>query len=131
MREVLTIEVEIRGQEAVKGKTGEVQMILFGGYAECENFKGRILPGGVDTQAQWPGIPWTLSARYILEGVDGEGEPCRIFVENNGTVQEDGSLRTRPRILTDSRALAFLEEAELCGSVVGSEKGVTIHIFAG
>lgn len=129
MREVLTFEVEIIGSESVKGKSGEAAMILFGGYADCENFKGKILPGGVDTQTEWQGAARTLSARYILEGVDREGQSCRIFVENTGVLQEEGITRTMPRILTDSTALAYLEQEKLCGTITPAEKGVTIHIF--
>lgn len=129
LKEVLTFDVEITGDEAVKGKSGEAEMVFFGGTADCENFHGRILPGGIDTQTQWPGQPRTLSARYILEGVDKAGQSCRIFVENNGTVREEGELITTPRILTDSEALACLEQEELFGTITPTEKGVTIHIF--
>lgn len=130
MREVLTFDVEITGAEEVKGANGEAVMIAFGGYADCEHFHGKILPGGIDTQTEWPGMTRSLSARYILEGVDREGQSCRIFVENNGVVREGEDLRTTPRILTDSRALAFLEQEELTGTITPAEKGVTIHIFA-
>lgn len=128
-REVLTFDVEITGSEAVKGKNGEAAMILFGGSADCENFHGKILPGGVDTQVEWPGQSRTLSARYILEGVDKEGQSCRIFVENNGIVKEEGEISTTPRILTDSEALSYLEQEELFGTITPTKKGVTIHIF--
>lgn len=129
LKEVLTFDVEITGSQAVKGKNGEAVMILFNGNAECENFHGKILPGGVDTQVEWPGQNRTLSARYILEGVDKAGQNCRIFVENNGIVEKEGELNTMPRILTDSEALSYLEQEELFGTITPTEKGVTIHIF--
>lgn len=50
MKEVLTIQVSTWQMIGVKGKTAEAGMILFDGFCDCENFKGRILPGGVDTQ---------------------------------------------------------------------------------
>lgn len=130
-KEVLTFEVEITGHEEVKGKNGEAVMIFFGGHADCENFQGRILPGGVDTQTEWTGRKRSLSARYILEGMDKAGQSCRIFVENNGAVSAGEELVTTPRIFTDSEALAYLEQAELSGTITPSEKGVTIHIFEG
>lgn len=128
-QEVLTFEVEITGHETVKGKNGEATMILFEGNADCENFHGKILPGGVDTQVEWPGQNRTLSARYILEGVDKEGQSCRIFVENNGIALKEGEISTTPRIITDSEALSYLEQEELFGTITPTEKGVTIHIF--
>ena len=127
--EVLTFDVEITGNEAVKGKSGEAAMILFGGSADCENFHGKILPGGVDTQVEWLGQKRTLSARYILEGVDKAGQSCRIFVENNGMTKGEEEIKTTPRILTDSEALSYLEQEELFGTITPTEKGVTIHIF--
>lgn len=129
LKEVLTFAVEITGNETVKGKNGEAVMILFGGNADCENFHGKILPGGVDTQVEWLGQNRTLSARYILEGVDKAGQSCRIFVENNGIVEKEGELSTTPRILTDSEALSYLEQEELFGTITPTQKGVTIHIF--
>ncbi len=41
-----------------------------------------------------------LSARYILEGVDGDGNECRVFVENNGQVEENGQINAVPHIVT-------------------------------
>ena len=46
-----------------------VCMITFHGDAESEYFKGKILPGGVDTQRSVEG-GMLLSARYMLEGID-------------------------------------------------------------
>ena len=128
--EVLTFDVEITGAEAVKSERGEAVMIHFGGTANCDNFHGRILPGGIDTQTEWPGMERSLSARYILEGTDREGKSCRIFVENNGVAKEGGDMVTTPRILTDSRSLSYLEQEKLTGTITPAEKGVTIHIFA-
>ena len=44
MKEVLTIQVSTWQMIGVKGKTAEAGMILFDGFCDCENFKGRILP---------------------------------------------------------------------------------------
>ena len=70
MKEVLTIQVSTWQMIGVKGKTAEAGMILFDGFCDCENFKGRILPGGVDTQKSFYPEARSLSARYILEGTD-------------------------------------------------------------
>ncbi len=128
-REVLTIEVDLTGVEKVQGPGAEACMILFGGRATGEEFTGTILAGGVDTQVEYAGAPRTLSARYMLEGTDPEGNACRVFIENNGTADADGRVtRTRPRIITDSPCLAYLQDADLEGSIEPREGGVLIRI---
>lgn len=136
---VLSVHVKIDKNFEVKSEAGSANMILFHGTAESDYFKGVILPGGVDTQSQWfvnegniqtpaQDGEWRLSARYMLEGTDMEGQPCRIFIENNGSF-ENGEIVTRPRILTDSKALAWMEQAELVGGIVGEEDGICIEIM--
>ncbi|MCQ2578506.1 MAG: DUF3237 domain-containing protein [Treponema sp.] len=127
--EVLTVNVHITGAETVKGSKAEACMILFDGTAEGSGFKGEILPGGVDTQNQVYNSRRYLSARYILKGLDKDGKETRIFVENNGFWAEDGSLETKPVILTDNPSLSFLESDNLYGTLEGQEGGVIIHIF--
>lgn len=130
MQEILTIQVCITKIMQVKGISAEAAMITFDGTCDCENFTGKILSGGVDTQKEfYPGARM-LSARYMLEGVDKEGKACHIFIENNGTANEDGMVeKTTPKIITDSEYLSWLEAAELLGTITPWEKGVIIHIF--
>ncbi len=124
--EVLSVHVKIDQCFEVKSEAGSVNMINFHGTAESDFFNGVILPGGVDTQSQFAGCDWSLSARYILEGTDKNGQTCRIFIENNGHFI-DGEIVTEPRILTDNPELAWLEKAELVGRVVGEEGGICIE----
>ncbi len=127
-KDVLTVRVFITGCNEVKGGNATARMITFDGDCDCENFKGKILAGGVDTQREYKCAPFSLSARYMLEGTDREGKPCKIFIENNGTLV-NGEMLTQPKITTDSEALAYLESASLEGTVEGWEKGVIIHIY--
>ena len=130
MQEILTINVNLTDIYEVKGKSAEAVMINFGGDAKSEFFEGVILPGGVDTQKEFYPERRTLSARYILEGKDMEGEKCRIFIENNGTADENKFVHeTTPRIITDSKALSWMETATLKGTLEPKEGGVIIHIF--
>lgn len=130
MQEILTIKVCITNVIEIKGKTAEAVMIAFDGTCDCENFKGKILPGGVDTQKEFYPEKRTLSARYMLEGVDKEGKACHLFIENNGTANTDSMVeKTTPRIITDSSGLSWLETADLSGTITPWEKGVVIHIF--
>lgn len=130
---VLTIKVSITEAFEVKGKTGEAVMLFFDGTVDCENFKGIILPGGIDTQKESYGTKRVLSARYILEGTDKSGTPCRVFIENNTEVETDGQvLKTKPKIFTDSVQLSFLETSKLEGTldvVKGEDAYVLIRIF--
>ena len=121
---VLQIEVDIDQSYNVRGSNGSATMILFHGKANCENFKGEILPGGVDTQKEIGGNARTLSARYCLEGTDKTGTMCHIFIENNGNMG-----KTTPTILTDSAALKFLETAKLSGTIGMRAGGVLISIY--
>ncbi len=127
---VLTIDVKLDEIIEVNGSAGKAAMILFHGNCDCGNFKGRVLPGGVDTQKEPTGEKRLMSARYVLEGVDKDGENCRIFIENNGICENPGEdVKTTPVIFTDSKALKWLETADLYGSVQGSPTGVIISFY--
>ena len=101
-------------------------MIHFGGRAECDNFKGNVVADSVDTRLKYPGMVETLSARYILEGVDAKGNPCRVYVENNGI--DNNGMVTEPIIITDCPDYAWIENAPLHGTV-SWENGLTIHVW--
>ena len=114
MKEELTIKVAIGEIFETHGSKVVARMINFTGEAECENFKGVILPGGVDTQKEIDGACLLLSARYMLKGVDRDGQECCIFIENNGEAKIPPlDMITKPIVVTDSKALAYLEKAEL------------------
>ena len=125
---VLSIEVDIDESIEVKGSNGKAVMIKFHGKSQCENFNGEILPGGIDTQKQIGNGALSLSARYILEGKDYTGTFCRIFIENNGSF-ENGEMKTKPIIVTDSYALKWLETADLYGTITGRDGGVLISFY--
>ncbi|MBE5803495.1 MAG: DUF3237 domain-containing protein [Clostridiales bacterium] len=124
MQELFSIHVILTQTHTVQSPKGAVSMVLFEGTCDCDFFHGRILPGGVDTQRDG-----ALSARYMLEGTDAEGNPTRIFIENNGVWGENGQCVTHPLIRTDNPRLAWLEEAVLTGGITGHEKGVDIHFY--
>lgn len=127
MQDVLTIHIVVEGCDTLKSDRGQINMIRFGGYCDCDCFKGQVLPGGVDTQMYLTGEPGRLSARYMLEGTDADGNPARLFIENNGVFGQDGQCTTRPIIHTDAESLRWLCETPLTGSITGWEKGVVIH----
>ena len=124
-QEVLTIQIDIKGAQTVMADSVSVTMIPFAGSVDCANFKGEVLPTGVDTQVGKPSGR-TLSARYMLVGKDLTGADCHIFIENNGDMREPF---THPFIVTDSKALSFLNTAPLLGQLDFSAGGLTIRIY--
>lgn len=106
-----------------------VQQISFHGTFHCDYGKGVIMPGGVDTQMQVGNDPYTLSARYILEGEDTTGKVFHIYIENNGIMTGSEITETTPIIYTDYEKYKYLEHAKLRGTVNPAENGVQIQIY--
>lgn len=121
---IMTISVRIYEAQALEGKNSRVVMIPFSAEATGEYFKGKTVADGVDTQIATKEC-FSLSARYMLEGVDRSGRKCRLFIENNGTGLED----CRPKVYTDCEELSFLENTELKATVECVENGVVVSIF--
>ena len=122
---VLTIHVKCEEAYSVSGHCLDVVMIPFTGLAKGPYFNGTIMGTGVDTQKIPKGKRAFLSARYMLEGEDYTGQKCRIFIENQG----DDMSCCKPVIVTDSEALAELEEASLKAVVEPAKDGVTVNIY--
>lgn len=123
--EIFTFTIDIGSTTSVTGSTGKASMIHFGGASDCANFKGKIVSDCVDTRLKFNGQIETLSARYILSGTDADGNPCKIYVENNGI--DDNGMVTKPVIITDNPDFAWVESAKLHGTVSWSPK-LTIHV---
>ncbi len=130
-KKIMTIKIEILSVAEVKGATGEILMIQFSGVTDDELFRGRVEQSGTDTQIQYYGNIRTLSARYILSGTDAKGNPCHIFIENNGVISgNQDPIKTVPKIITDSPELAWLETAQLSGDIEETSEGLMVHIYA-
>lgn len=129
MKEIFKLNIAVDEWNEVCGNKATARMILFHGDVESPYFTGKICNGGVDTQYQPKGGANHLSARYIMEGIDDVGNPCKIFVENNGTDMGEGKLVTKPVILTNSERLKWLEEEELSGKVCHEDGKLVIRIY--
>ena len=121
---IMKLKIDVTGVQEVAGERQTARMILFGGTAKGDFFQGVIEPGGVDTQYDNRDGTGVLSARYSLRGTDREGNPARVFIENNGAYGQP----TTPRIWTDSPALRFLETAPLRGNITNEDGQLTILI---
>lgn len=125
--EVLRLFINVTGCQEVVSENRIVRMLSFDGACEGEFLKGTILPGGVDTQKLDKDGCGTLSARYMVQGVDSKGQPCHLFIENNAEVGGEQNFTT-PTIVTDSQELKWLEAAQLRGRIETIEGQLTIII---
>lgn len=126
--EILRIHIQLGQTLSLDSPSAGVRMIPFTGFCDSELFKGTVLPGGMDTQVFPSPERGTLSARYMLEGVDREGKPCKLFIDNSAVMQNGRETITFPTIKTDSAALSFLETAFLSGRIEGREEELDIVI---
>ncbi len=126
MEEVMIIHVKLSKKSYyLKSKELDVCMLPFTGTAEGPYFRGEILGEGIDTQMIYHDGRFALSARYMLEGTDYKGNPCRVFIENNGEAMD----QCIPSIVTDSSELQFLSEQKLFSKVVAAEDSITVKIY--
>ncbi|MCH5347996.1 MAG: DUF3237 family protein [Oscillospiraceae bacterium] len=125
MIKLFDVYVEITDTIGVKGKLHDVCMLSFTGEVRGGYFNGKVIDAGVDTQKMSKDGRMLLSARYMLEGTDIDGNECRCFIENNGSF-DDGFI---PEIVTDSPALSEFEGAELKAEIETKENGVIVSIF--
>lgn len=125
---LLEIAIKIESVTEIHGGGKSICLVCFGGNASSRFFKGTVMPGAADMQIHNKNKPTELSARYILEGVDCENNNCKIFIENNGA-EKDGSIITKPFIITDSPTLKWLETTDLYGEVISENGNVIIRIY--
>jgi len=127
-KELFVFNIGIGGSVGVDGNVGSGSMIYFSCSSNTNMFKGSGVVDYrfVDTRKQFDGQVQTLSARYILQGTDKNGKPCKVYVENNGI--DDNGMVTEPIIITDCPDYAWIETAPLHGTVSWGEK-LNIHMW--
>ena len=128
----VTVDIDPALISQLKGQAGEVIMIPFSGTVRGDIFNGRVLPGGVDTQTVDQNGVRHMSARYMLEGTDKNGEPCRIYIDNNGWFSGEMAMpfKTIPTLYTDSNTLApYLHSNKFRTEGHPRQGGVTIKVF--
>ncbi|MCM1040394.1 MAG: DUF3237 domain-containing protein [Ruminococcus sp.] len=131
---ILKIKIEANGETVhLKGEAGEVEMIPFKGYVDGPIFQGIVVPNGVDTQIVNAAGVRHMSARYLLQGKDTDGQKCSIYVENNGWFSDDVvsmPFHTVPTFLTDSKKLsAYLHRNQFVGKGCMEEDGLWIYFY--
>jgi hypothetical protein len=124
---LLTIDVICCEPLSVRGSATEVVMVPFSGKAHSEHFSGEVMGNAVDTQKySLSSGKCRLSARYMLEGTDKNGQSCRVFIEN----EQLGDNCWKPNIVTDSEYLRSWEKLSLTATVNITETGVTVRIYS-
>ncbi len=131
---ILRIKIEANGEPAhMVCERGEVLMIPFKGYVDCEAFQGIVLPCGVDTQVVNAAGVRHMSARYMLQGKDADGQDAFIYVENNGWFDDAAKtmpFHTVPTFYTNSKRLApYLHRNQFVGEGVDEEDGLWIYFY--
>lgn len=130
-KQILDIRIEANGPAVhMAGENAEVLMIPFKGVAMGDIFNGVVEPCGVDTQVVNAARVRHMSARYMLTGVDADGNDCHIYVENNGWFDDANKsmpFHTVPTFYTDSPRLAgYLHRSQFTGE--GAEEADGLHI---
>lgn len=97
--------------------------IYFIGHCESELFQGCICDEGCDTRIHYPDHT-QVCAEYTLNGLDASGATCYLHVVNQW---KDGEWR--PVIKTNSKALSFLNTADLTAVLDYAAGGPTVRIF--
>lgn len=123
---LLKLKINLKNTYEIKAKDKTIVQILFDGDASGDYFKGTILPGAVDTQTIYPDGTGELSARYTIDGIDREGQKCKLYISN---VAKMGDNKTTPKITTNSQALSFFNNAAMYGEIVWVDNQMYINIY--
>lgn len=123
-QELLTIRVIITNRETISEGDYQKLKIYFTGYCDTKFFHGTILPGGCDTQDYYQGERTGVKAEYTLQGIDMEGEKCKVHIVNQKVNEE-----WKPMIETDSKSLAWLNNADMTAVLEDSKEGPVVRIF--
>lgn len=124
----MSITKHVDGEVAFVKTTSKEYMVGDGFFYLTELVGPPQNPLEVDYELVWV----KRSARYMLSGKDYTGETCEIHIENNADIHrkpENGVFRTSPRIITNSKALEFLNGDVLIGEGQSTESGIDIKIY--
>lgn len=119
----------------MEGPWGGAYFIPFSGRVESALFTGSTLPGAADVQTENHAKVRHMCARYMFDGKDQEGNPCRLFVQNDGYMnpanRNDPFFEAQPFFLTDSPVLGpYLSQNRFRSEVQGTGDGtLDIRIY--
>ena len=130
-KKIMTIDVTENTDKnyTVNGSTCNVRMQYFSASVSGDYFTGSTNAndtggeGSVvikDYKENYKNGEKQYCARYIVSGRDNTGASCKFFIEDNGVEMPDGSLISKPILITNSWSLAWMETADIIGVI--SEK---------
>lgn len=134
-RLIMEFNIIIKGEEisSMDSTSGNITIIPFGGDVHSELFTGEIRPGAADVQVSNPAGIRHMCAKYMFTGKDISGNPCSLFVENNGYFEPEstpGIFHAYPVFMTDSATLApYLTQNRFRSEGHPQKEGVLIKIY--
>lgn len=132
---VFDFHIDIYGDKvsAMECEIGKVVIIPFGGEVKSELFTGHLLPGAADVQVTNAAGIRHMQAKYMFDGVDADGKPCKLFVNNNGFFEPDSMpnpFHACPTFMTDSKKLgAYLHQPRFRAEGCMEDDGLHIKIY--
>lgn len=132
---ILDIRVHVRQEECSRMSCGNGAAAIIPFDAEIESvlFTGKTLPGAADVQVTNAAGIRHMCAQYMFEGVDQNGEPCKLFVHNDGFFEPGGRpspFHTCPTFLTDSKVLGeYLHRAVFRAEGMSDAECLHIRVF--
>lgn len=130
MKEIFDISINIDNVNEIVTNDKIVKMISFTGDCNSEYFVGDVMPGGIDVQVIDKNGSGTISARYILMGMDYLMIPCNVYIDNTGIIEHSGGIKTNPKIITDSEGLGWLQSVKLSCDFVTENNVLHIKIYS-
>lgn len=133
---IMIFEVSIDSKDVTQMNCpyGSISILPFHAKVTSELFTGETLPGAVDVQQENAAGIRNMSARYAFRGIDSEGNPCTLFVDNeawfSGSRKHEPVIHACPRFLTDSPALGpYLCQNRFRAEVRSAPCGVEIWVY--
>ena len=108
---IMTFKVSVDRSEmsALEGPFGGAYFVPFQAEVKSRIFTGKTRPGACDVQTENLAKVRHMCDKYLFEGVDENGNPCKLFVQNDGWMnpanREDPFFQAVPTFITDSPAL--------------------------
>ncbi|MGN0273270.1 MAG: hypothetical protein ACI4DT_00595 [Chordicoccus sp.] len=108
---IMTFKIFVNRDDmsAVEGPFGGAYFVPFHASVESDLFTGKTRPGACDVQTEDLAKSRHMCAKYLFEGTDMDGSPCRLYVQNDGWMnpanRNDPFFHAVPTFITDSKKL--------------------------
>lgn len=114
---IMTFKIHVNRDDmsGVEGPAGGAFFVPFHANVESDLFTGTTRPGACDVQTEDLAKARHMCAKYLFDGTDMDGNPCKLYVRNDGWMnpanREDPFFNACPHFITDSVKLsAYLSQ---------------------